>query len=144
MLVPTYKFYYIKVGCKGVYITRTCFHDVFNRIQIPLVKAKLSLLPEFLVDFTMASSLHSVLYPTYCKATFFHGNLFSQTAKLIYAKQCTIYLYGHLCCNLILQISLCRENHENNSFPKMIWFTVIWINKLGLSRNMPFEFMLYT
>ena len=21
-------FYYIKVGCKGVYITRTCFHDV--------------------------------------------------------------------------------------------------------------------
>ena len=21
------QFYYIKVGCKGVYITRTCFHD---------------------------------------------------------------------------------------------------------------------
>ena len=23
-----YTFYYIKVVCKGVYITRTCFHDV--------------------------------------------------------------------------------------------------------------------
>ena len=23
------QFYYIKVGCKGVYITRTCLHDVF-------------------------------------------------------------------------------------------------------------------
>ena len=22
------QFYYIKVGCKGVYITRTCLHDV--------------------------------------------------------------------------------------------------------------------
>ena len=21
------QFYYIKVGCKGVYITRTCYHD---------------------------------------------------------------------------------------------------------------------
>ena len=24
---PTLYFYYIKVGCKGVYITRTCYHD---------------------------------------------------------------------------------------------------------------------
>ena len=24
------QFYYIKVGCKGVFITRTCFHDVFS------------------------------------------------------------------------------------------------------------------
>ena len=24
------QFYYIKVGCKGVYITRTCFPDVFD------------------------------------------------------------------------------------------------------------------
>ena len=23
------QFYYIKVGCKGVFITRTCFHDVW-------------------------------------------------------------------------------------------------------------------
>ena len=22
------QFYYIKVGCKGVFVTRTCFHDV--------------------------------------------------------------------------------------------------------------------
>ena len=26
----TPQFYYIKVGCKGVYITRTCFHDVIQ------------------------------------------------------------------------------------------------------------------
>ena len=25
------QFYYIKVGCKGVYITRTCLHDVYSR-----------------------------------------------------------------------------------------------------------------
>ena len=24
------QFYYIKVGCKGVYITRTCYQDVTN------------------------------------------------------------------------------------------------------------------
>ena len=24
------QFYYIKVGCKGVFVTRTCFHDVQN------------------------------------------------------------------------------------------------------------------
>ena len=24
------QFYYIKVGCKGVFITRTCFHDVLG------------------------------------------------------------------------------------------------------------------
>ena len=24
------QFYYIKVGCKGVYITQTCFHDVIT------------------------------------------------------------------------------------------------------------------
>ena len=24
------QFYYIKVGCKGVFITRTCYHDVDN------------------------------------------------------------------------------------------------------------------
>ena len=23
------QFYYIKVGCKGVFVTRTCFHDVY-------------------------------------------------------------------------------------------------------------------
>ena len=25
------KFYYIKVGCKGVFVTRTCFRDATNR-----------------------------------------------------------------------------------------------------------------
>ena len=25
------QFYYIKVGCKGVYITRTCYHDGFTK-----------------------------------------------------------------------------------------------------------------
>ena len=24
------QFYYIKVGCKGVFITRTCFHDAYT------------------------------------------------------------------------------------------------------------------
>ena len=28
MYTPVSQFYYIKVGCKGVNITRTCLHDV--------------------------------------------------------------------------------------------------------------------
>ena len=27
------QFYYIKVGCKGAYITRTCLHDDLSRIM---------------------------------------------------------------------------------------------------------------
>ena len=26
------QFYYIKVGCKGVYITRICYHNVYNDV----------------------------------------------------------------------------------------------------------------
>ena len=29
------QFYYIKVGCKGVYITGTCLHDVLARVLDP-------------------------------------------------------------------------------------------------------------
>ena len=32
--IPLYtKVYYIKVGCKGVFITRTCLHDVNSKLQ---------------------------------------------------------------------------------------------------------------
>ena len=27
------QFYYIKVGCKGVFVTQTCFHDVWQLTQ---------------------------------------------------------------------------------------------------------------
>ena len=27
------QFYYVKVGCKGVFVTRTCFHDVIGSKQ---------------------------------------------------------------------------------------------------------------
>ena len=27
MYTPEHQFHYIKVGCKGVFITQTCFHD---------------------------------------------------------------------------------------------------------------------
>ena len=31
-------FFYIKVGCKGVFITRTCYPDVFSeRFSLPLI-----------------------------------------------------------------------------------------------------------
>ena len=30
----TPQFYYIKVGCKGVYITRTCYPDVLGVLNI--------------------------------------------------------------------------------------------------------------
>ena len=30
------QFYYIKVGCKGVFITRTCYHDVSFKYQVLL------------------------------------------------------------------------------------------------------------
>ena len=32
----TPQFHYIKVGCKGVYITRTCYHDVLVMIYVLL------------------------------------------------------------------------------------------------------------
>ena len=32
-------FYYIKVGCKGVCITRTCFHDV-NSATVHVIDTK--------------------------------------------------------------------------------------------------------
>ena len=32
------QFYYIKVGCKGVYITRTCFHDGLGHVKRQTVK----------------------------------------------------------------------------------------------------------
>ena len=31
------QFYYIKVGCKGVFITRTCFHDV-DLVHLDFIK----------------------------------------------------------------------------------------------------------
>ena len=32
------QFYYIKVGCKGVFVTRTCFRDVFvNLVKITIL-----------------------------------------------------------------------------------------------------------
>ena len=27
------QFYYIKVGCKGVFVTQTCFHDVMDDVS---------------------------------------------------------------------------------------------------------------
>ena len=35
------QFYYIKVGCKGVYITRTCFHDDSKTMQYTATYAAL-------------------------------------------------------------------------------------------------------
>ena len=31
------QFCYIKVGCKGVYITRTCFRDEFDSHELPQI-----------------------------------------------------------------------------------------------------------
>ena len=39
----TPQFYYIKVGCKGVYITRTCFHAVLIVCLSKTVALKLGL-----------------------------------------------------------------------------------------------------
>ena len=36
------QFYYLKVGCKGVFVTRTCFHDVLSVIK-KMVKLKIGL-----------------------------------------------------------------------------------------------------
>ena len=46
MYTPVNPFYYIKVGCKGVYITRTCLHDgVYDHRGIALVLPELSTEP---------------------------------------------------------------------------------------------------
>ena len=37
------QFYYTEVGCKGVYITRTCFHDVWNYPHMDHVHEKADL-----------------------------------------------------------------------------------------------------
>ena len=30
------QFYYIKVGCKGVFVTQTCFRDEWGEVSLPL------------------------------------------------------------------------------------------------------------
>ena len=36
MNTPVNPFFYIKVGCKGVYITRTCLHDVLDFLFVTM------------------------------------------------------------------------------------------------------------
>ena len=36
------QFYYIKVGCKGVYITRTCYHDAVGIVVYTIEKKPLN------------------------------------------------------------------------------------------------------
>ena len=43
------QFYYIKVGCKGVFVTRTCFRDeeVFLYLKISLISCDLKVIKQY-------------------------------------------------------------------------------------------------
>ena len=54
------QFYYIKVGCKGVYITRTCYHDAVSILNV--IKFTFLVMNKSLEFFKQPNDTY-VLYP---------------------------------------------------------------------------------